>query len=84
MVDLRQPVFDAISTTEAVQGGHPIVLGALTFGQLNTIIGQDDVDFVGHGLEQMLEEVFWRSSVLPLHAAWYTRTLKYDRCRLST
>jgi len=60
MVRLGEPVFEVIRLAHHVEahlarpGGVSI---AGLFGELDASVGQDSVDAVGHGLQQMLEEL---------------------------
>jgi hypothetical protein len=38
--------------------GAPVSFGAFTLGELNAVIRQNGVDFIGHGLGQIIEKVF--------------------------
>jgi hypothetical protein len=61
MIGLGQPVFDAMTLTSSIEwvtapdGGRPrSVLWEV--GELDAVVGQDDVDLVGNGLDQFVEE----------------------------
>jgi len=49
---------DAQSITQAIKWSAPVSFGAFTLGELNAVIRQNGVDFVGHGLCQIIEKVF--------------------------
>ncbi len=57
MRDLGEPVFDAVVPADHVEhmrhilGGRPVGV-AWREGELNAVIGQNRVDFVGAGLDQ--------------------------------
>ena len=69
MVRLGEPMLNAIRLTDHVEA-HPARPGGVAIagllGELDAIIGQDRVDAVGYGFEQMLEELPGRSPVSPV------------------
>src|SRR4051812_34457037 len=64
VVDLRQPVLDAVLFTDAVEQmlERPLILEAI--GELDAVIGEDDMNAVGHGGGQTAEELTGRGAGL--------------------
>lgn len=58
MFHFSQPVIDIMSDANAVEGNQGMFLRALAFGELDAVIGQDRMNFVGNGFEQMFEKLF--------------------------
>ena len=66
MVRLREAVLDVVRLTDHVEAhlarpGGVTIAGLL--GKLDAVVGQDRVDAIGYGLQQMFEELPRRSSI---------------------
>jgi hypothetical protein len=60
MFGLGQPVLDSVGLADHVEAHRPGVDGVPVSGllcELDSVVGQDRVDLVGHGLEHVLEEL---------------------------
>ena len=56
MFDFCQPMIDVHGEADAVQGKDGVFFRAFAFGKLNAVIGQDGMDLIGNGLDQMFEK----------------------------
>lgn len=57
VLHLCQPVLDIILVTDPVEDVVGGIFIALLIGELDAIIGEDDVDAVGHGGDQIAQEL---------------------------
>src|SRR2546423_9880514 len=64
MIDVRQPMFDAMLFTDAVEQvlESPAILQAV--GELDAVVRQDDMNAVGYGGGQTAEELAGRGASL--------------------
>ena len=66
MVGLGQPVLDAVGLADHVEAHWPGVDAVSVLGllrELDSVVGQDGVDLIGHSLEHVLQELPSRLSV---------------------
>ena len=66
MVRLGQPVLDPVGFTDHVEAHRPGVDGVAVpglLGELDAIVSENGVDVIGHGFEQVLQELPGRLSV---------------------
>ena len=66
MVGLCQPMLDLVGLTDHVEVHRPGIDGvpvAGLLGELDSIIGENGVDLIGHGFQHMLQELLGRASV---------------------
>ena len=57
MLDLCEPVFDAMFVADAVEDMLEGVLVARPVGELDAVVGQNGMDGIGHGRDQVAKEL---------------------------
>lgn len=57
MLHLGQPVLDVVLVTDAIENVVEGIFVMSVVGELNAVVGQNDVDAVGHGRDQIAQEL---------------------------